>query len=569
VILIPTYIDANPVTCVPGYERILVATVNDPVANPVTVVVNGVSYVSGSNLTLTARGAVCWTGVINLSAVGLVANTRYAWTATQAANTDSGSYFHTPAVGTDFKVLFAGCDNNTALTNGSGANQETVSGFWEHYKNLFDTGVDIAGMLFPDDIGYVDYITIDDSATSDYGNNSGLKMTVNPGSSASVQADYYIGWCALLGMLGPRGIYTTDNTDRYVDDAWLRLMWARESNRAFCRKNINIFPQWGDHEFKNDMGWDNSPTKGTYAGNFTRGKLAWQEFLGLIQPPNTAITPLDTGANHWVNRLGDLTIASPDAITNVTRTDWDAGTGDEAATPNGAGTTTTPNAFATIYGANQITDIKTAISVIRNPFCLFGMGNGTRYVTNRSASSGIYSTITTAISEYNNSGTQHPIFDHCLAQWQSLVTNSTDGLMANKTVNGSHGCMAWLHSDWHHRAVYKNVHPAYSGHLAESFYSIYHGTTNGSTNFNVPPVATVGATAGSCTLIEYMDSETTTGDHDFGGIVVDIVGTATPKRMDISLRNIDNTEVWSKSFSPQYEFGGMGSTRSSSLFNRR
>lgn len=567
----PVYGDANPVTCVPGYERLVVATVNSPITNVVMVVVNGVSYVSGTNLTLTARGTVCWTGVINLSAAGLTPNKRYTWTVTQAANSDAGSYYHTPKKGTNFKLLFAGCDNNTNFSNASGAFQQTVAGFWEHYKKLYDlvanTAADIAGILFPDDLGYIGALIVDDSATSAYGNNTGLKMSVVAGNVAATQDDYYVGWCALWGMLGPRGTFTTDASARYTDNAWLQLMWARETNRSFCRKNFDVFPGCGDWEWRQDFAWDNSPTKGAYLGKYTIGKTAWDAFYGLCQPPNNVITPLDTTANHWVNKLGDLTIACPDGITNVTRADWTAGTGNELAMPNGPSigdNTTAPTQFQTIYGANQITDIKKAVSVLSSPFCIFGMGLGARYVTNRSAVSGIYSTITTAVGEYNYSGMQHPIFDHCLDEWQSLVTNMADGLMSNTHFNGTHGCGMFFHSDWHHRAWYQNVHPAYTGNLAENFPSIFHGTTNGSTNFNLPNVSAIGAIAGMSTEIKYIDLVTDFEDHNFGGLIAEVFGANSPKKMVVSLYDGNNNVVHSETFSPKYVFGGMAAK--SSLF---
>ena len=320
------------------------------------------------------------------------------------------------------------------------------------------------------------------------------------------------------------------------------LIWGRETNRAFCRKNINLFAQWGDHEFNDDMGFDYSPSLDP-DGIFLRGKTAWNAFIGLGQPPNDLITPTDVTAKHWAKPVGDILMVAPDAITNATRASWI--TGRELATPSGINTTTTPTAFTAMLGANQIADIKAAVTAAKKPFCIFLMGNGGRYVTTRTATGGLYSTITGAVSEYNNSGTQHPIFDHCLTEWQSLVTNDSTGLMANQYTNGTLGSMAWFHSDWHHAAVYTMVHPAYTGHLAENFPSLYHGSTSGGATFTKSTYGNTGDTVGSSVRIDYVAADVA-GGHQFGGLIIRVKGSTYPKTIEYDLRDINNNRVFHK-----------------------
>ena len=123
----PNYGPPNRVTCIPGYAtsstcKILVATIYDPVANPVTLTVNGVVV----NGTLVARGSapvICWTGAY--TATGLPAFTRVSWSVIQTvggvAYTDNGSLMTAPTTRTEkFTLFHASCDNNTRFSNDSG-----------------------------------------------------------------------------------------------------------------------------------------------------------------------------------------------------------------------------------------------------------------------------------------------------------------------------------------------------------------------------------------------------------------------------------------------------------------
>ena len=265
----PTYGPRNPVTCVPGWPtlttcKLLVVTLYNP-TSPVTVTVNGVTYVSGTNFALTARGTdsgggaypaqACWSGVLTVT--GLSAWTRYPWTVTQTVSgttyTDSGSLKSAPRKSDTFRVESAGCDNNTNFSNQNNNHPWTVAGYWQHMRAHAEADDLTAGYTFVDDLGYVDAQNIYDSYWAD-----ASQLEVTSGAPTLKEYDFALTYCAMLGMLGPATVTAADvdNTD---GEATFRLktFWGREVNRAWCRKNLNVFPQFGDHEFNtNDPAWD-------------------------------------------------------------------------------------------------------------------------------------------------------------------------------------------------------------------------------------------------------------------------------------------------------------------------
>jgi hypothetical protein len=533
----PTYTTPNRVTCVPGDNtttscKLLVATVNDPTSDPVTVTVNGLSYVSGIGLTLTARGTnIVWTGVLDIT--GLSAFTRYSWTVSQGANSDSGSLMTEPRAYDDFAFFFAGCDNNTELTNSAGTNPATVPGYWQHTKTYYDSGVlPVAGVLFVDDLGYVDALNVDDTDNGDGG--TGLVSGGNPDTTLDVD-DYLIAYCCVLGMTG------IDAAPLYSDISssgnQVKLLWGRETNRAFCRKNLNVFAQWGDHEFDNDLGWSALIT--TYpnarfvsAGVDGVGKTAWDAFYGLIQP--TSAQSADTVANHWTKSLGPCCLAAMDRVSS--------------SVGSASMSYADPITEVTVYGTNQITDTLTAINTHNKTFTFFGMSTGWRYLATQGA--GVVN-VDVSVKEY---GTQHALHNHAEAEYQRLITQSGQtpkSLMDNPITNGTRGFFIPLHSDYHYGCGLKYQRAAYTGNLAEAFNVFHLGTTNGSVNFTAPPEVTAEDVEVADVVTEYAQGfhdYLYPGNRTFHGVRVDITGSESPKVAKVYLMNYANDIMWSKQY---------------------
>lgn len=534
----PTYGAKNPVTGITGRAtttstKILVASLSSAA---VTVTVNGSSYVSGVNFTMTARGTnICWTGVLEITS-GLSASTRYPWSATNGTDSDSGSFFVEPTNTTDtFQFHFAGCDNNTTSANPNNDNPWTVPGYWQHIKTQAQAAnPPVAGILYVDDLGYVDNILIVDDgssyASATFPGQSGKIMTTTP-AEGGVLDDYLIGWCALLGMLGPTQTSYTE-AQLAVNDSLLEVLWAREENRAWCRKNVNMWTQWGDHDIKSDIAWDTQPT-GAVGTAWGSGKSAWESFYGLIQPPlisNTLPASFngstgvrrDTAAKHWAFQIGNTVIATLDGMTNVSRASWVA-----VASPNNATTvdSTGLTLFTTVYGTAQIDDLLEALDYMAGSYTVLALAHSVRYLVARTNSTPP-ETFSVSTHEWQN-GAQHPVYDHCLADYQRLFTSTTgtaggspgSSLMKNNKTNGIQGNLICVHGDYHHGQVLKLQRAAYTGNALENWYAINNGTTNSSAYFPAAAAtvldtvgnAPTGATVADC----YMEYNSTNGPTNF------------------------------------------------------
>jgi len=518
----PVYTAPNRVTCVPMFEGILVATINDPTSNPVSVVVGGATYTSGDNLTLTARGTnICWTGYINLS---LTANTRYPWSVTQGSNSDAGSYYHTPAQHTDFRLHAVSCDNNTVFSNAGNAEPHNVIGHWQYMKQDYDSGSEIAGMVVIDDDGYVYTCIVKDDGSGSYDAATGL---VNTGTQGDLDF-YLIAWCATLGMLGlDRTTYTDEEL---ANKDLLQILWGREENRAFCRKHINrIHCGQSDWDSGGDMGWDDEPLTA-----FTNGTAAYNMFYGLGQPDiSDLITKTDASAGHWVAGFGDLCLGNLDYITNSTRT-WGSNVI--------YGTSAQLTQFTTLFGNAQIDDYLNAVDACDRPFSIMLTQWGTRYAVARTDVSAPYITFTDSVTERDYNA-QHPLFDHCLADYQRLYTSTSgvSSIMDNPKTNGSLGTFMMLGGDLHLFNAASHSHPAYTGNYAENFWQINIATINNSQMAS--PAAVTGADIANM-HIEYTQDDVS----QFYGCFLDVVGTSSPKQVILKAQDKDNTEILAKQF---------------------
>lgn len=474
---------------------------------------------------------------------GLSPFTRYSYTVTQGSKSSSGSFMTAPGDADDFSIFFVGCDCNTVFNDPAGGGH--VTGFWNEIRAYAQNGaLPTAGLFFVDDHGYVDYCKADDTGYT------GLKIAGGLGPAQNGAAtDYAVAYICNLGMLG-------NGADPYI-------AWGRDEDRVWCNQNINYLPQWGDHEFINDFGWDSnyntSPSTLVYGGTssatnlqiWTGGKAAWDAFMTPLMPPLLA------GGYGWAYAMGCVNLIAPDGITNCNGM-WSHGTN----TPQvgvGSGEPTV------LFGNTQIDAILGYLNTPANqkPFNLFGMANSIRYLS---------STVTVY-----QSGAQHPIYDHILPEYQRLFTadpavaNPQPSLMKNNATNGINGVTVLLHGDYHHACVMNYSKPAYTDNLAENFYSVYLGTISGSTNFTMPIAE--GTTFNDTTL-EY-DSGWINPQHDYAGLRVDVYGSKSKPEIHIHLLNMAGNSVWSRKWYaksgnqpvplPHQLPGSIGTSRKSSV----
>lgn len=535
----PTYTAPNRVTCMPGFAsdsecKLAVITLFDPTTDVVSVVVNGVTYVSGTDFTLTARGTdagvgfpdqACWSGLLTVT--GLSPFTRYTWTVSQTVSgtnyTDNGSLLSAARKTDKFVTGFAGCDNNTTLTNQNNNNPFTVPGFWQHYAAYMQdsTNPELAAIPFVDDLGYASSKNVQDTGWSTTGATE-LVATGVPYTTLK-EYDYCLAYMACIGMLGPD---TLSEADLGIT-GFLIIAWGRETNRTYCRKNANILPQFGDWEFMNDMGWDAPVTdypnpRFVSAGVDGVGKTAWDAFYGLMQPPAPA-GATDAVANHWVCEIGSLTIATFDAISNSSTT------GTIAYNP--------PTAITTMLGTAQIVDILTEIQTYNNPFTLLGMSNSVRYLG--------------AGPDYSESsyGAQHPIYNHCLAEFQRLFTQTGQNppsLMNHRCTNGVNGTLLLAQADHHWGQVVHWKKAAYTDNNEENFYTLQVGTTNGSSNFNSLE-GVVGETVADGEVLYQQEYQAEPlGSNQFHGLFLTVDGST--RSAHASLNDWNNNVKFSRTF---------------------
>lgn len=520
----PIYAARHRTTCIPGAStattvKMLVVCMDDPTSTDVEVTCNGVTYTSGSEFTLTAYG-VAWTGQLTIT--GLSAFTQYSWTVTQGSESDSGQCYTTPDVGDDYSLFVGSCDNNTQLSNSANTNPETVTGMWSYIKTYTQTGgLPVAGLVFIDDYGYVTAMNF----TDDFTGASGLTATApHEGTEDGVS----LAWLALIGCTGGSGIPLHSELDVVSNNDDLKAHWAREENRAWCRKNINLFPQWGDQDFKGDIGY----TSDSQAGSNTRwttyqvtdglGAAAWKKFLGYCQPPSAGSA--DTHANHWTLPFGALTVCTLDQVTN----------GDGSWNSNAE----SPVQMTTVYSTDQIDDVLGALTSATTAFKLLAMPSGIRYLGQGNTS-------------LNSYLAQYPLFNQCVIEYKRLFTDDTDSLMLNAQTVGAAANLIVVSGDLHRACVIRHHSDAYASNQGESFEHWQTGTANGSSNFSNSTGLVSGdefvGTNGT-TKAKLLYDEPTVSGKRFHVIRCDVYGSENPKRMVMTLIDRNGVEVFSRQY---------------------
>lgn len=427
----------------------------------------------------------------------LTASTEYSYTATQGANSITGTFRTAPEAADDFSFFVGTCDNVSSLGG-------DAAGMYTHIKDYMQNGaLPTACLIHLDDhYGYVDRNAVDDTAGTGH---RILESAADARDSATVY-DYAVGVAANLGLYSDAG-------DPYVAG-------GHDTDRQYVFGNLPVWPQWGDHDLgANNMGWDvaidgagGPPTSTT---QYTNAKAVWDKVLLPLQP--TAID--GANSNAWGANLGCTYIAAMDGVSTA------SGNGTVEAAPT------------TLFGATQIASVLSGLNNTQ-PFKILGLANGIRYLTE-----GV-GTFTE-----NSSGSQLPIALHA-TEYQALFTDN-NALMDLPQTNGKQGTFLTVHGDYHGLKMQKNL--GTNGTHDEWFYSINSGTLTGAINFKKIPASTTPyeAIAGEISTVEYSDgSPSGTGDnqHNYWALRFDVYGSRYPKELHVYLLDKTNTEVFSRKF---------------------
>ena len=500
------------------------------------------TYTSGVDFTLTARHVVqsrwnvlghvdgLWTGRLEIS--GLEPFTRYPFTVTQGARSNDGSTMTAPRKTDRFMLPFGTCQQNNATIN-----EYRVEGYWAYVYEYAQTGdLPIPGIFWVDDYAYVDGRQVADQS------NTGLFTTNRPDQSLDTD-DYLMAWCSVFGMLGPAEVslaFPASGSNAYVG-------LSRGMKRDWCRRNLNLYSNEGDHTYRNDMGWE-VPSVGagaypnerwTSAGVDGPGKVAMDAFVGLMMPPRcheVLDAPNDTNAYGWVCEFGPVTLATFDWVSNANGAiPWSIS--DPGYASDGLGGLIQVD---TVAGLGQIADVLTLVNQYKNPYTLFGMAHHLRYPV--SAYTDLYHTW---------SGAQHPIYDHCLPEFQRLITaegQTPPSVMDGRYTNGANGTSIFLHGDYHMAFAYEFMAPAASGQRQEILYSIGVGTWDGSPNFARVDSNTFTAEGDVRANIkaQFLGEVGFLGDvakPTFWGCMVEVDGSVSPVKVSVALKDSSNNTL--------------------------
>lgn len=486
-----------------------------------------------------AHSPAGYTATVTLT--GLSEFTEYTFTASQVGNTVgmgsiAGSFTTLPSSQDNFYFWALSCDAGAATGN----DIHTGHGFYKNIREHVDpNGLRCAGILHVDDHGYVSSRAFTDSAAP------GMI-----GVAPSVHMSLYAYSAAYLNYYGlyPNGSGNSGFGEASLKTTTANIDIGRNPDRVWCMQNLPVWPQWGDWEFQDDLGMDQpTPRESSQYFGFTMysqnqsyhktfvdgvgqrdgpGLLAWQKFMSPIQPPSIASS--DMNANHWAFDLGCIRVIATDGITNS----------DGALQGNYGGDITADDAavpqIPAMLGMNQIADIKDAADP-NAAFTLLGMMNSVRYMTNDT-------------SEFR-SGAQHPIKNHCPAEFDALFT-APDSLQAT-----SHNTLFTVNGDLHNGHIYHHV-------IDEAdFYEIGVGTSTGSTNHGYgphegPPTPPPPGGVFKGSVIEYLDYlcgflagvAGTTGFGNYWGVKVSVYGSKAVKELVIELMDANSAVLWSAKF---------------------
>lgn len=509
----------------------------------VTVVCNGVSYpvILAATDSDTANSPAGYIGTLTMN--GLAEFTEYSYTATKGADSVTGSFRTLPGREDDFCFYAITCD--APVHESVNAGHTDGEGFYKTIKQQVEAGgLPCVGIFHIDDHGYTSTRKFTDAAAGVVG------LSASHPSELNTKYAYSAAWLSYYGMY-PSGstemgtaVSGFGNSEAYTTTGNIDI--GRVPSRVWCMQNLPVWPQWGDWEFQNDIGFDfpttNPGVPNGYHKTYTAGVgnkdgggyLAWQTFMAPLQPPSVAVN--DTDCNLWAFDLGCTRIIAADCITKSQ--------GNIGTDYGGAGLNKRVDdavAVSSILGTGQIADIKAAADSSAS-FTFLGLANGIQY-----------------ISEWATeflSGAQHPIKNHCPSEFNSLFSDA-DSLSAIPATSGQYGQLFAMVGDLHHGHIYR--HQIDDGVVPTDFYEIGLGTATKSFNHTALLTKTTAfpileyeiGDIHRGSLIEYIDK--TVGElvdlpaHTWWGVRVSVYGSRAISELVVELIG-ESGVLWNAKF---------------------
>ena len=466
--------EREPLGAVSGWSdgnqcKVLVASIDS--SAPITVRCNGQEI----EVPMTPVGTdgvvpqVAWTGGATFT--GLSPDSTYEWTARQGQQVVTRELQTGPSPGTYWYAFLATCDNP-----GTGLSSNRTVGPYADMKRWAERkGIPPRFIGLFDDLYYPDGTNLNDAL------GTGMEASTIGGNQAR------------------RALVDVCNLGMLYDETDPAIALANDPVKRWAMNKNNILTAWGDHEFKNDMGFAVDATTDPMYGD---GKAVWDAFYGRLQPP------LLNAANSYAYSAvyGDVTLIVTDGITNGNA--WST-----AASP-------------VCYGDAQISDLLSAASAVNTPF-----------MTWISPFVGHH-----FLDDSTGDGGKQSLAYFVPKEFRKLFTQQNTGLfdiMAAKKVPWS-----IFIGDWHQAMINENIVAAYSDptdgqQVAEDVMVVQMGTINSSIRNDSGVAALTSGTSypnGKChRVVRGSDTADQLGINTC--IRLEFFGNESPKRIRYTLMN--------------------------------
>lgn len=408
----------------------------------ITLTVNGVAYpaismaVIGNDHPTTDGNGDSFFGYYATQAVTFPkAWVSYTWSATQDGNTRSGTIRSAPGYHDDFSLMLTTCMNSRD------ANPSTQITAWDFFNDYTDHPP-YAAIIHADDIIYSDNASVAGNADA-----NGKDAPVNPATFGYYEYYYAFAYGHWFGICGP------------VTNLLGSTAWDAAFNSAFrsLQESTAFMPQWGDHEFLNNLGWHGGDDLTTDFPN-----AYWLDAVGTLGAPGAhdgvgltayrkVMNPLQgtivdaSHGNAWYADFGCLRYIAADPVSN--------------AVPD-----------TTCLGSAQIDDLL-ALPTASQWFTVLN----TAAVAFRGTSGGDVETVV--------SDPGYKDENYVAAEFQQMMV--ADGasplsFMDNPLTNGTNGQMVCVRGDAHKQGVYYFSKAAAGGLVDENFYEVGLDSVNNS-----------------------------------------------------------------------------------------